>query len=105
MIVDTLDARTEIEVEEGQKILRRFTNDLDGQTTLERATIGAQQEQDAIEKEKADMRMRALYEDEDQPSVQRSFCYRARADLDKKRRAVPCGRGCQTEADGNMQAI
>lgn len=62
MTVASASSRDEIENLEGTVLVRRFTNGLNGQTTLERATISAQQEQDAENKKRMDERMRTLME-------------------------------------------
>lgn len=51
----------------GMALVRRFTDDLKGQTTLERATINAQQEHDAIQKTSRRRRMDAMYREPDRP--------------------------------------
>ncbi|EDU45003.1 hypothetical protein PtrSN002B_011279 [Pyrenophora tritici-repentis] len=65
MIVANATSRVDIEKFEGAALVRRFTDELKGQTTLERATISAQQEQDALIEEQMEARMRALYKDPD----------------------------------------
>ena len=44
-------------------IVRRFTDQLDGTTDLERATISAQEKQDTEEELALDHRLRSYYED------------------------------------------
>ncbi|KAF1828580.1 hypothetical protein BDW02DRAFT_574757 [Decorospora gaudefroyi] len=48
----------------GKALVRRFTDELGGRTTLERAAISAQQEQDVLAEEQLGARMRALFQDE-----------------------------------------
>lgn len=55
---------TELQRQDGLLLVRRFTGDLEGNTTLERAAISAQQQQDAIEQAERALRrrrMEALY--------------------------------------------
>jgi len=65
MAVANTDTLNDIERHEGQMLVRRFTEELTGETTLERATISAQAEQDAIAEEQITARVRALFEDDD----------------------------------------
>ncbi|EFQ94164.1 hypothetical protein PTT_08250 [Pyrenophora teres f. teres 0-1] len=65
MIVASASSRSDIEKFEGAALVRRFTDELKGQTTLERATISAQQEQDAFVEKQMEARMRELYKDSD----------------------------------------
>lgn len=65
MAIEAARARDEMERIEGQRLVRRFTDDLSGETTLERASISVQQEQDAIAEAQLEARVRALFEDED----------------------------------------
>ena len=62
--------RDEIENVQGRALVRRFTGELTGQTTLECATITAQQDDDAIAVAQMEARTRGLFEDEDGKSVQ-----------------------------------
>jgi hypothetical protein len=50
---------------DGLILARRFTDELKGETTLERATISAQEQGDANEKALHRRRMEALYRDPD----------------------------------------
>jgi hypothetical protein len=72
MASEDTSSRNEIERLEGQTLVRRFTNELRGQTHLERATITAQKEQDKIAEEHNEARVRALFLDNDRKLV-RSF--------------------------------
>jgi hypothetical protein len=54
----------EVRSTEGQTLIRRFTGELNGQTTLEVATITVQKKQDALVEERHTNRMRALYQDQ-----------------------------------------
>jgi hypothetical protein len=65
MTVANTDTLEEIERHEGRMLVRRFTEELTGETTLERATSSAQAEQDAIAEEQMTARVRALFEDHD----------------------------------------
>lgn len=47
----------------GSLIVRRFTDQLDGETELERATISAQERLDMQEESAADFRLQSYYED------------------------------------------
>jgi hypothetical protein len=47
----------------GYRIVRRFTDQLDGSTELERATISAQERLDAEEERALDLRLQSYYED------------------------------------------
>lgn len=47
----------------GNLIVRRFTDQLDGGTELERATISAQERFDAEEERVLDLRLQSYYED------------------------------------------
>ena len=86
MTVASASSRDEIENFEGSVLVRRFTDELSGQTTLERATISAQQEQDAERKKMMKERMRvliemqALVEDDEGRSVQTSTSHAPKAD-------------------------
>lgn len=51
--------------EEGLVLVRRFTDELVGETTLERATKSAQRDQEFAQKETHRRRVQALYQDED----------------------------------------
>ena len=73
MAVEGAALRNAIESLEGQTLVRRFTDELTGQTTLELAAISIQQEDDVVAEAKAEARMRALYRDEDRKSVQASY--------------------------------
>ncbi|RYN64160.1 hypothetical protein AA0118_g4286 [Alternaria tenuissima] len=64
MSVEGAFARNEVEHQEGLTLVRRFTGELKGDTTLEHATTSAQQEQDAIAEARMEARMRALLQDE-----------------------------------------
>lgn len=55
--------QNQIERSQGRMLVRRFTDGLSGQTTLERATITAQQEQDAQVEQDNAARMMSLYQD------------------------------------------
>lgn len=57
--------QTDARKEDGLALIRRFTDELKGDTTLERATINAQQHQDVTEDDLRRSHMRALYEDTD----------------------------------------
>ena len=48
-------------------LVRRFTDQLDGTTDLERATISAQENLDAEEERALDQRLRSYFEDTDDP--------------------------------------
>ena len=52
---------THLPQDEGLVLVRRFTDELRGDTALERAAISAQQYQDETEKEIRRRRMEALY--------------------------------------------
>jgi hypothetical protein len=69
MTVESVISRNEIEDLQGRALVRRFTGELQGQTTLERATISALQEEDTIAEELMEARMRALLHDSDRESV------------------------------------
>jgi hypothetical protein len=69
MAVESVTSRNEIEDLQGTTLVQRFTGELQGQTTLERAAITALQEQDAIAEELMEARMRALLEDSDRKLV------------------------------------
>jgi len=69
MVITSANSRNDNSTFEGTAIVRRFTSELQGQSTLERAAIGAQQEQDAIEEAQMEAQMRALFEDNDRRSV------------------------------------
>lgn len=56
--------------EEGMVLVRRFTDDLKGATTLERAAISTQQQQDETEKGIRRRRMEALYRESERESRQ-----------------------------------
>lgn len=62
MVVDS-GVDDEIVRAEGEMLVRRFTDSLNGETALEQVTVAAQRDDDRIEQEEHDMRMRALYED------------------------------------------
>ena len=47
------------QVIEGQTLVRRFTDSLDGTTTLEQAVISAQEEDDRLLKDSHETKMRA----------------------------------------------
>ncbi|KAH8708363.1 hypothetical protein GQ44DRAFT_470055 [Phaeosphaeriaceae sp. PMI808] len=83
MAVGNTIGRDEIEKFEGHMLVRRFTDELCGQTTLERATISVQQEQDAIAEEHIRTRMRALFEDEDRSDAVFHAVETARLTLEK----------------------
>ena len=70
MSVEAAFARNEVEHQEGLTLVRRFTGELKGDTTLEHATTSAQKEQDAIAEARMEARMRALLQDENPRSVQ-----------------------------------
>lgn len=53
---------------DGLVLVRRFTDELKGETTLERAAISAQQQQCETEKVIRRRRMEALYRDTDRDS-------------------------------------
>jgi hypothetical protein len=57
--------RTHLPQHEGLVIVRRFTDELKGDTALERAAISAQQYQGETEKEIRRRRMEALYQGSD----------------------------------------
>jgi hypothetical protein len=57
--------RTHLPQHEGLVIVRRFTDELKGDTALERAAISAQQYQDETEKEIRRRRMEAFYQGSD----------------------------------------
>ena len=65
MAIASIVMRDEMERLEGRMMVRRFTDELSGETTLERASISVQQEQDALAEEQVTARLRALFEDED----------------------------------------
>jgi len=65
MASDTVSNRIEAENLEGQTLVRRFTNKLPGDSTLELATIRVQHAQDAAEKQMFEARARALYKDDE----------------------------------------
>jgi hypothetical protein len=69
MAVESVASRNEIENLQGGALVRRFTGELQGETTLERAAISALQEDDAIAEELMEARMQALLEDSDRKSV------------------------------------
>ena len=52
----------------GETLVRRFTEELDGDDNLEDATIAAQAHHDNAIRNEEDMRIRKLYEDADAPS-------------------------------------
>ncbi|CAN9086720.1 unnamed protein product [Alternaria alternata] len=64
MSVEDDFARNAVEHQEGLTLVRRFTGELKGDTTLERATTSAQQEQDVIAEAQMEARMRTLLQDE-----------------------------------------
>jgi hypothetical protein len=74
MAVESVASRNEIEDLQGKALVRRFTGELQGRTTLERAAISALQEDEAIAEELMEARMRALLEDSDRRSV-RNFVF------------------------------
>jgi hypothetical protein len=57
--------RNAIESQQGQTLVRKFTNDLTGESTLERAAIKAQQENDALEYPEDIAEVRRLYQDDE----------------------------------------
>ena len=59
-----MDDQKALRKEEGLVLVRKFTDELMGETTLERAAISAQQEQDTTEKELRRRQMQALYRDQ-----------------------------------------
>lgn len=59
---------THLPQDEGLVLVRRFTDELRGDTALERAAISAQQYQDETEKEVRRRRMEALYKGFDRQS-------------------------------------
>ena len=65
MASDTVSNRIEAENLEGQTLVRRFTNKLPGESTLELATISVQYAQDAAEKQMFEAQVRALYKDDE----------------------------------------
>ncbi|CAN9105305.1 unnamed protein product [Alternaria alternata] len=69
MSVEDDFARNAVEHQEGLTLVRRFTGELKGDTTLERATTSAQQEQDVIAEAQMEARMRTLLQDENPRSV------------------------------------
>ena len=62
MVVDGC-VEDEIFRAEGEMLVRRFTDSLNGETALEQVTVAAQRDDDRLEQDGHDMRMRALYED------------------------------------------
>ena len=61
--------QNEIENVQGRALVRRFTDELTGQTTLECAAISAQQGDDVNADAQMEARTRGLFEDEDGKSV------------------------------------
>lgn len=57
--------QSDLRKEDSLVIVRRFTDELQGETALERATVSAQQQQDATERADRRMRLQALYQDPD----------------------------------------
>jgi hypothetical protein len=53
----------EVQEEVGRTIVRRFTDQLNGETDLERATIIAQEQRDEAEELAHETRLRAYYDD------------------------------------------
>ena len=51
---------SELQRQDGLSLVRRFTGDLEGNTTLERATISAQQQQDATQQAAKAVRRRRM---------------------------------------------
>lgn len=69
MSVEGAFSRNAVEHQEGLTLVRRFTGELKGDTTLERAATSAQQEQDVIAEAQMEARMRTLLQDENPRSV------------------------------------
>ena len=65
MASNTASNRIEAEALQGQTLVRRFTNTLPGESTLELATIRVQHAQDAAEEQNFEARVRALYKDDE----------------------------------------
>jgi len=63
MAVESAELRMKIENLEGQKLVRRFTDELTGNTTLECAAIRTQEEDDAIANVRYEARIRGLFQD------------------------------------------
>ena len=66
--IQAADMSTHLPQDEGLVLVRRFTDELKGDTALERAAISAQQYQDETEKEVRRRRMEALYKGSDRQS-------------------------------------
>ncbi|KAH7088210.1 hypothetical protein FB567DRAFT_559899 [Paraphoma chrysanthemicola] len=64
MAVNGVVVRDVVEQVEGRALVRRFTGELAGNTTLERAAISAQEEDDEIANAQMEARMRDLFQDE-----------------------------------------
>jgi len=80
MVTTSASSRNDSGAFEGTVLVRRFTNELQGQSALERAAIGVQQEQDAIREAQREAQMRALFEDNDRRSVLMSASRSSEAD-------------------------
>ena len=80
MVITSASSRNDSGTFEGTVIVRRFTSELQGQSTLECAAIGAQQEQYAIEEAQREAQMRELFEDNDQRSILMSAFRSSEAD-------------------------